>query len=1028
MSPRRSLPVCLAGVWTLAHAGAADTLLFNRDIRPILSEKCFACHGFDAKHREGGLRLDEPEAAYGKGKSGKLAIVPGDVEASELWRRITHADPEEHMPPAETKKSLNTGERDILRRWIEQGAPYQKHWAFEAPQVDPGLGDAGGIDHFIDSALPARGWTAMPGADSATLIRRVAFALTGLPPSLEEQAAFVADTAPGAYERMVDRYLAAQGFGEEMARHWLDLARYADTHGLHLDNERQMFAYRDWVVDAFNRNLPFDQFTIEQLAGDLLPNPTTEQLVATGFNRCNVTTSEGGSINEEFVFRYAVDRAETTAQAWLGLTAGCAVCHDHKYDPITAKDFYSLYAFFQSNADPAMDGNALLTQPVIKVKPPDYDQRMQAFSRRLQESQELLDARAATLVYNDPADQDPRPPVRETENVWFEDGFPAGAEAGATGHPLALVKAPEPVFSGTVSLRRGGPGLAQDYYQKGAAPLVVPAGATFFVHVYIDPENPPREIMIQFHSDQWKHRALWGEDIIPFGAAGTTERHAAGALPEAGKWARLEVAAEKMGLTPGTDITGYAFTVHDGIVYFDKMGVVGRSDPAGDPGQSFAAWRAAAAGKDTPGVPGELNAWLKEGPDQARTPEELARLRAYYLQAVCETTKTAFAELTAARDAVNRERDAYDAGIPSTFIWKDLDEPRESFVMLRGQYDQPGEKVEPDTPAVLPPLKKDAAAARATRLDLARWLVAPENPLTARVTVNRLWQQVFGIGLVKTSHDLGTQGEVPSHPELLDWLALWFQDNGWDVKKLMRLMLTSDAFRRSSAAPESLWGSDPDNRYLARGPRFRLDAEQLRDQALFVGGLLNLSMGGKGVKPYQPENIWEPVGFAGSNTRFYQQDNGDALYRRSIYTFLKRTAPAPFMINFDAPSREQSCTRRERSNTPLQALQLMNDVQHFEAARGLARRMMAAADSPEARATFAFRAVLARAPAAEELAMVMQLQRRQLEKYQAGPEAAAKVIRFGESTPPEGIDEPELASWSLVANLILNLDEAVVRN
>ena len=1023
-----SLLVLLTGLPTLASAGAKETLAFNRDIRHILSEKCFACHGVDAKHREANLRLDEPAAAYGKGKSGKVAIVPGEVDESELWRRITSTDPDEQMPPPETKKTVTDEERDTLRRWIEQGAPYQKHWAFEAPVVEPQPGVELGIDHFLEGALETTGMRQTPEANRGALIRRVAFALTGLPPSIEELNTFMADKEPGAYERMVDRYLASKRYGEEMARHWLDVARYADTHGLHLDNERQMFAYRDWVVTAFNRNLPFDQFTIEQLAGDLLPNPSIDQLVATGFNRCNVTTSEGGSINEEFIFRYAVDRASTTAQAWLGLTAGCAVCHDHKFDPITAKDFYSLYAFFHSSADPAMDGNALLTKPVIKVKPPEYDEKMQAFETRRAGIQGKMEAKAAEIAYHDPAEQDPPPPVTESEQIWFEDTFPAGAEVGSAGHPTTYAEAPAPVFSGSKSLKRGGPGLAQDYYQKGAAPFEVPVGATFFVHVYVDPKNPTREIMIQFHSDQWKHRALWGEDIINFGKVGTTERHVAGALPKPGKWVRLEVPAEKMGLTAGAKILGYAFTVQDGTVYFDKMGVTGRTDPANDPSQSFLAWRKAAKGKNTPGVPGELNNWLKEGPEKARKPEELQRLRAHYFQSVCESTKPGFSQLVAARDAVTKERDGYDATVPSTFIWKDLEKPRQSFIMERGQYDQPGEQVEPNTPAVLPAMKKPGEGRRATRLDLAKWIVAQENPLTARVTVNRLWQQVFGIGLVKTSHDLGTQGEVPSHPELLDWLAMWFQGNNWDVKKLMRLMVTSDAFRRSSAAPPELWSSDPENRFLARGPRFRLDAEQIRDQALFAGGLLNLTMGGKGVKPYQPENVWEPVGFAGSNTRFYKQDSGDALYRRSLYTFLKRTAPAPFMVNFDAPNREQSCTRRERSNTPLQALQLMNDVQHYEAARGLAKRMIQSAANPNGRITFGYQAVLSREPELEELAMVLELYHKQLTKYQTAQDDAAKAVRFGDSPLPEGIDEPELAAWTLVANLILNLDESIVRN
>jgi hypothetical protein len=999
---------------------AAEPLSFNKDIRPILSDTCFACHGIDSKHREAKLRLDTPEGAFAERKDGGAAIVPGKPDESLAWQRITTDDPDDIMPPEDSHKVLKPEQRETIRLWIEQGAPYQKHWAFEAPVKPAGAG----IDHFVREALVSKGLDLSSEADRPTLIRRASMALTGLPPTIAETDAFLADTAEGAYERMVDHYLASQHYGEEMARHWLDVARYGDTHGMHLDNERQTWAYRDWVVGAFNRNLPYDQFTIDQLAGDLLPNATQDQMVATGFNRCNVTTGEGGSINEELLFRYAVDRASTTAQAWLGLTAGCAVCHDHKFDPITAKDFYSMYAFFNSNADPAMDGNALLTQPVIKVKQPGYDEKMKTFAEQESQIQTSMTERATSVSYQDPADLTPKPPITTLENVWFEDGFPEGAQAASSGHPLTLVDTP--VASGKKSLKRSGPAMAQDYYQAGAQPLEVPANPKFFVHVYVDPVDPPEEVMIQFHTTGWSHRALWGADIIEFGAKNTTERFVAGPLPKAGEWAKLEIDGSSMGLTPGMKVVGYAFTVHGGTAYFDKMGVTGRVDPASDPQLSFAAWRNAQAGKDTMGVPTDLNGWLKEGPDKVRTPEELKRLRDYYIMSVCASTREPFAPLQAELTALTKERTDYDATMPSTFVWRDLASPRESFVMLRGQYNMPGEPVVPATPEVLPPLTQEGE--RANRLDLAKWLVAPENPLTARVAVNRFWQQMFGIGLVKSSHDFGTQGSLPTHPELLDWLAISFQENGWDVKKLMRLMATSATFRQQSNAPEKLWVNDPENQQLARGPRFRLDSEQIRDQALFVSGLINLDLGGKGVNPYQPANIWEPVAFGGSNTRFYKQDTGANLYRRSLYTFLKRTAPHPMMSNFDVPAREQSCIRRDRTNTPLQALQLMNDVQFFEAARGFAHRIMTAAPSADARVDFAFRSVLARQPDAEERAAVMDLFQRQLAKYQAAPDEAKKALTFGESPPPTDINEPELAAWTLVANLILNMDEAIVRN
>ena len=652
-----------------------------------------------------------------------------------------------------------------------------------------------------------------------------------------------------------------------------------------------------------------------------------------------------------------------------------------------------------------MDGNKLLTPPFVKVAPPDYDAKIKAFDTRIAELQKKIDSLATTIDYADPADADPPLPIAESETLWFDDGFPQGAEVGTTGGEGTLVESP--VFKGKRAWKRAGSGLVQDYYQAGAAALDVPAGGTVFLHVYLDPENPPREIMIQFHTKGWHHRAYWGENLIDWGRVNTGERFHAGALPKTGEWVRLEVPAEKMNLKPNMKIIGYAFTIHDGTVYFDHMGIQTRMDPANDPARSFAAWRATDDGKKQKGSP--------------------EKIKAHYLSQVCATTKPQFAEFAETRRKIQGERDGYEKSFPSTFVFRDLAKPRKSFVMMRGQYNQPGEEVQPDTPAILPPLKKASPDARATRLDLAKWLVAPENPLTARVAVNRFWQQLFGVGLVKTSHDFGTQGEIPSHPELLDWLALRFQAEGWDVKKLLRRILLSDAYRRGSTAAAEGWQNDPENRYLARGPRLRLDAEQLRDAALYAGGILNLDMGGKGVRTYQPPNIWEPVGFRGSNTANYKRDNGNALYRRSLYVFLKRTAPAPFLSNFDAPNRESSCYRRERSNTPLQALQLMNDVQFFEAARGLATRMLDIANSAD-RVDFAYRAVLSRPPADAERELVLAFQSAKLASYQKTPEAAKSAITFGDSKPPEGVNAAELAAWTLVANLVLNLDESIVRN
>jgi Protein of unknown function (DUF1553)/Protein of unknown function (DUF1549)/Planctomycete cytochrome C len=1012
---------CLSILVALAvSATAAEDISFNEEIRPILSDKCFACHGFDAKKRKAGLRLDTFEGATADNE-GSRAIVPGDLAKSELWRRVTTKDEDDVMPPPDSQKTLSEKERALLKQWIEQGAKYQKHWAFEPPAKAPG----GSIDAFVKARLSRDGLMLSPEADKPTLIRRVAFALTGLPPTLAELDAFLADNSPDAYAKLVERYLASPRYGEEMARHWLDVARYADTHGLHLDNERQMWAYRDWVVRAFNENKRFDAFTIEQLAGDLLPSPTTDQLIATGYNRCNVTTSEGGSIDAELIFRYAVDRAATMTQTWMGLTAGCAQCHDHKFDPLTQKEFYSLYAFFHSAADPAMDGNTLLTNPVMKLSRPEDAKKFAEFDARIAAKQKQLAEAAAKLAYTDPASAEPRPAPQLTEAVWLEDDFPAGAKVQASGHPLKLRTKAQgaQVFSGEKSVKRSGAGVIQDFYNDGAAKLVVPDNGEFFVHVFLDATDATKAVMLQFHKGDWKHRAVWGDyDAIAFGAVNTTERVHAGPLPEKGKWVRLAIAAEKIGLKSGDLLDGFALTQFGGLVFWDKMGVKGLSDPANDPSKSFIAWRTSRKGLDTPGVPADLAPMLKDG-----KPGDEKRLRDFYLGNVCATTKGQFAALEGELAAIRKERADYDKSIPSTFIFKDLDKPRDSFVMMRGAYDKPGDKVEPATPAFLPPLTK--AGPRANRLDLAKWLVAPEHPTMARVTVNRFWQQFFGVGLVKTGGDFGSQGEAPVNPELLDWLAITFREGGWDVKALVRAMVTSAAFRQRSTVSPELVERDPENRLLARGPRFRLDAEQVRDNALAVGGLMVFEVGGKGVKPYQPANIWEPVGFSGSNTRNYTQDKGAALWRRSLYTFFKRTAPPPFMANFDAPNREQICVARERSNTPMQALQLMNDVQQVEAARALAQRMLTEGGAdPASRITFAFRTVLSRPPDTDEQGILQKQLAAHLIRYRQEPEAAKKLIAQGESKPKPELNPSELAAHTMVASTILNLDETVTRN
>ncbi len=1014
-------------------APAADELRFNRDIRPILSDNCFACHGFDQKKRKAKLRLDTAEGAFAE-RDGTRPIVPGKPEASEVLRRIDSLDPDEVMPPPESHKSLTQPQKETLRRWIAQGAKFEQHWSFVKPRKPAVLkipGVANPIDAFLQARLKKENLAPAPLADPATLIRRVTLDLTGLPPTLAEVDAFLADQSPTAWEKLIDGLMSRVTYGEHMARYWLDLARYADTHGLHLDNERSMWPYRDWVVRAFNDNLPFDDFTRWQLAGDLLPKPTRDQQIASGFNRCNVTTSEGGSIQEEWVYRYAVDRTSTAVEVWMGLTAGCAVCHDHKFDPLSTREYYSLYAFFHSAADPAMDGNKIDTPPILRLTSAKDKKRSVELDGLIADVDRRIKVAVSDIQYIDPASLKPPPAERVAEEVWFEDGFPKGVKPQASGGPpLKLITRKEgPVFSGSLALKRTSKSAVSQDFFSGDATFTVPAKGKFFVHCFLDADDPPETIMVQFHMDGWKHRAVWGaQEKIGFGKPGTTEKVFMGSLPKTGEWTRLEFDAAKLGLKAGTKVTGYAFTQFSGTVTWDHFGVASTTNPATDPVWSWEVWKKQNQGKRNNDIPEGLRQLVRGKPAKDWSEAESKQVHNFWLGNVYAGAREVLDPLEAEKAPFAKEKADIEKETPFTFVMADLPKPRESFVMVRGQYDKPGEKVTRNVPGFLPPLPKKTAGDY-DRLDLANWLVSDDHPLTARVAVNRLWQQFFGTGIVKTSADFGSQGQPPSHPELLDWLARQFIEDGWDIQRFIRRIVTSHAYRQSSRITPEMTERDPENRLLARGPRFRLDAEILRDQALFVSGLLIPTLGGQGVKPYQPPNIWEPVGFGSSNTRYYKQDSGDALYRRSLYTFLKRTAPPPFMSSFDAPNREQSCPVRGRSNTPLQALQLMNDIQHVEAARNFAQRIVKQGGATaNDRLHWAWRTVTAREPADDEARIVLDTLNKHLVRYRADTKAAAELINYGESKPDKALNPSEFAAWTMVANLLLNLDEVVNKN
>ncbi|GIW97520.1 MAG: peptidyl-prolyl cis-trans isomerase [Pirellulaceae bacterium] len=1012
-------------------------LRFNWDVRPILSAACFKCHGFDAASRQADLRLDVPGAA----DHVLEATVP---EETTLWQRISSTDPDEVMPPPSEVRQLSENEKEILHRWIAQGATIEGHWAFQPivapplPEVPPqhAAWQENPIDRFLLSAMLSQGLSPQPPADRETLIRRVALTTTGLPPTVTEIELFLADHQPGAYERMVDRYLQSPHHGEEMARHWLDVARYGDTHGLHLDNVRQIWPYRDWVIDAFNRNLPYDQFVIEQLAGDLLPHPTREQLVATGFNRCNVTTSEGGAIDEEWLFRYAVDRASTTIEAFLGLTGGCAVCHDHKYDPLTMEDFYSMYAFFYSAADPAMDGNRLDTPPFIKLPSQEQERKLaelqtleQGAWRRLEEVAAEAAGRWEETQQIVMGDVEP-----EVVDLWLDDEIPLGASARNTSR-----NDEQWVTSEVMEVPVGWRALCQRYgnfheqtVTGGLVPRVVLVDPVLVGWLRIDTLHPPDAVLLELDTTEGRRRFAWG-DVAVLGRGAFRDRHnvRVGDLPPPGTWHRFAVPASVLDLKPGTIVNSFALAEFGGICFWDGLGMKGKAAPATDPRRSVEAWRTYAQGKDIPHIPKPVASALKNSDAGATEPSSEGiefQIRTEFLKYIARNVPRSVARARMEWQMARVRRRALEDEIPGTMIFKDLPEPRQAHVMHRGQYDAPRQPVVPRTPGFLPPLKLPPGTERADRLDLARWLVAEENPLTARVAVNRLWQQVFGRGIVETSEDFGTQGKPPSHPDLLDWLADDFRRHGWDVRRTLRLILTSCAFRQASHCRADHLAVDPGNVYLARGPRLRLDAEQIRDSALAVSGLLNRRMGGPGFMGYQPPNIWEPVGYGNSNTRYYLRDRGADLYRRTIYAFIKRTAPPPLLSNFDAPSREMFCARRGRSNTPLQALQLMNDEQFVEAARSLAARTLRRAPpGKRARIDWMFRVVLARYPDQLELEELTSALDDFLHRYADDAEAAERLVQVGESLPPEQLDVRELAAYTLLANTILNLDETIVR-
>ena len=1022
---------------------------FSSDIRPLLSDTCYKCHGPDEHDRKSGLRLDTKSGLFDQ------SIVPGDLDASELYARIISDDEDQVMPPHDSGRVLTAEQKDLIKRWIEQGAKWENHWSLEPvakpaiPKVKNETWPKTPIDNFIASRLEQENLQLAKQADRPTLIRRVSFDLTGLPPSPELVEKFVNSKSDDWYETLVDELLKSDHYGEHMARYWLDAARYADTHGLHLDNYREMWPYRDWVVQAYNDNLSYKEFTIQQLAGDMLDNPTDDQIIASGFNRAHVTTAEGGSIVEEVYVRNVVDRVSTTGTVFLGLTVGCAQCHDHKFDPISQKEFYQLFAFFNNMADEPMDKNIKNPQPVLKVMSATQKAKLTELESAKADSKRLIDELIAKIEYVDPAseesdeknsDQKKKTPEEiakaEQDNqtktpvefVWVDDDqLPTGAKKEQQWKYVSAEDGP--VNTGLKSRVAESAGLIQHFFTGAAAPIKAQKDDTFFAYVYLDPKNPPSEVMLQFNDGNWNHRVYWGADKIDWGAKKTPARFYGGELPETGKWIRLEVNAQDVGFKKLTLVNGMAFTQFGGKAYWDSAGIVSKIEQSGE-FKSLKKWLVMARQTKGVGLPNDIKALVNKAPEKLVAPAK-EKIRKHFLANINPETSKTLVEPRKKFNANEKSLNDFLAQIPTTLISKENKKLKKAFMLNRGEYDQKGEEVQRLTPAALPKFADDMPA---NRLGFAKWLTSGNHPLTARVAVNRYWQQVFGTGIVKTSEDFGSQGDVPSHAELLDWLANDFVENDWDVRRLMKMLVMSAAYRQSSVVTDDLLERDPENRLLARGPRFRLDAEMLRDQALSISGLLVPTMGGPSVKPPQPDGLWFAVGYSGSNTVRFAKDSGaDKVHRRSLYTFLKRTSPSPQMNTFDAPSREECRVRRERTNTPLQALLLMNDPQYVEAARHFAQLLVDQKTekkilSDAERIQFLYSRAMGRPAKDSELAIIEKNLNEQRDEFAAKIDEAKKLIAIGETPADEKYDAAELASWTVVANLIMNMDEFVTKN
>ncbi|MEO2028741.1 MAG: PSD1 and planctomycete cytochrome C domain-containing protein [Fuerstiella sp.] len=989
---RQTILAMLCWVAAIVTGEAADDRIdFNRDVRPILSNHCFACHGPDAEQRQADLRLDQRSSAIAT-TDDVAAIVPGNAAISGLVERITSRDEDVLMPPLESGERLSDEHVAILKRWIDQGATYAKHWSFEpinrpgTPDVVPSDWPKNAVDAFILARLNAAGIEPSTEADEATLIRRVYLDLLGLLPSIEQVDAFVSDTEPRAYERMVDEVLQSQHFGERWGRHWLDQARYADSHGYTNDNERSIWLYRDWVIAAFNRDLPFDQFTTEQLAGDLLDNPTLAQKVATGFHRNTLINSEGGTKADQFRDEQVKDRTDTTGLVWMGLTVGCAKCHSHKFDPVSQAEYYQLYAFFNST----VDRNSVT--PTVQV--PSVTQ-----TRQLDELAKLKASLSGQLASDTDVD-------RRQEN-WEKDIAIKAKDATAETDdgmlwqvlPLSGKSTTETTLKSLDdrSLLAMGPTAdVEEYHSTARSPLTKIRSVRLEVLTddSLPQKGPGRAGSGNFVLSEFWFRTGDGRELR-FARAGAEHSQAGYDVAKAidGKgdtgWA-INGAPEG---TPNLNRTAWfvlpeTLEVEEDHALTFKMQFTRKMFSLGRYRLSISSdeW------VDRPGVI-QLARLIAVAPDQ-RSTEQKAKLRKAFVQSDPE-----LADIDRQLTETTKKFDAIKRAIPTTMIFQELEKPRQAYLQVRGDFLRPGENVQPDVPGVLPGLP--SADRQLNRLDLAKWLLSKEHPLTARVRMNRIWMRLFGRGLVETENDFGTQGTLPSHPELLDWLAAEFMQQGWSTKAMLRLLMTSAAYRQSSRTRPDLASIDPQNRLLARQSRLRVEAEIIRDLALAVSGKLSQKIGGPGVYPPQPDGVYAFT----QRKKNWKTSQDEDRFRRGMYTFFYRSAPYPMLSTFDVPKFNQVCTSRDRSNTPLQSLTLANSEALFELAEIFGQRIIAeGGDSDPDRLQFAFRTSFARHPMAAEVAR-LQVYTQNVRK------------RFSE----------EDKVWTAVARVIMNLDEFVTR-